>query len=306
MIEIGRHDTALMAASGRRHTAFGMYCLCVAAANFRLLMALVHHSIGDASASHLIVIPLAALALVYRRRTTVFSTVQSDIPAGIGLILGGLGLLVTAGGVRASAGQASSLTWPIAAIVVLWAGGFLLFYGRQAARAALFPLLFLGLMIPIPPQVLDGAIVVLKSGSTEVVAALFALTGTPFYREGFVFSLPSVVIEIADECSGIRSSIALLLTSLLAGDLYLKSPWRRAILVLAILPVTLIKNGVRIVGLSLLAMHVDPSFLTGQLHKEGGIVFFVLALALLGPVLVFLHKSEASKPSAPEAARVLV
>ena len=153
-------------------------------------------------------------------------------------------------------------------------------------------MLFLGFTIPIPQPVLDVAVAVLKKGSTEAVAGLFTVTGTPYHREGFVFSLPTFAIEVADECSGIRSSIALLLTSLLAGYMMLTSPWKKLLLVLVILPLTIFKNGIRIVTLSLLAMHVDPEFLTGQLHHEGGIVFFLLALVLLFPLFAVLRKSE--------------
>ena len=89
---------------------------------------------------------------------------------------------------------------------------------------------------------------------------------------------PTVAIEIADECSGIRSSLALVMTVLLAGHMFLTSAWKKALLALAVIPLTIVKNGIRIVSLTLLAVHVNPSFLTGQLHHEGGIVFFVLAL----------------------------
>ena len=78
---------------------------------------------------------------------------------------------------------------------------------------------------------------VLKHGSTEAVSALFTLTGQVYHRDAFVFSLPGVVIEIADECSGIRSSIGLLLTSLLAGHVFLRNAWTKSILFLAVLPV---------------------------------------------------------------------
>jgi hypothetical protein len=63
--------------------------------------------------------------------------------------------------------------------------------------------------------------------------------------------------------------------------------------VLAIIPVTVIKNGIRIVSLTLLSIHVDPGYLTGQLHREGGIAFFLLALGLLGLVLAALRAAEA-------------
>ena len=53
-------------------------------------------------------------------------------------------------------------------------------------------------------------------------------------------------------------------------------------------------NGIRIVTLSTLAIYADPSFLTGKLHNEGGFVFFLLALAILAPVLWLLQRSEAN------------
>jgi len=86
------------------------------------------------------------------------------------------------------------------------------------------------------------------------------------------------------------------LTGLLAGHQFLRKPWTKLILVLMILPIAVIKNAIRIVALSLLAMHVDPSFLTGQLHHEGGFVFFFLALALLAPLFVLLKRSEGAGP----------
>ena len=148
--------------------------------------------------------------------------------------------------------------------------------------------------MPVPGILLNGAIGLLKRGSTEMVAALFTLTGTVYHREGFVFSLPTVVIEVADECSGIRSSLALVMTVLLAGHMFLTSAWKKALLAVAVIPLTIVKNGIRIVSLTLLALHVDPSFLNGQLHHEGGIVFFLLTLALVAPAFTLLRNSEPS------------
>ena len=276
----------------RRNVLFGAYCLCLILIHLSILRLLFDFSRANVTASHLILIPFVTLALIFRDRRSIFSSVQSAGPAGLVLILAGVGLSVSARLYRPSGGPDDTLTWMVGAMVVLGLGGFLLFYGREAFRAALFPLLFLGFMVPIPSTLLDGVIGVLKSGSTEAVAGLFTLTDTPYYREGFVFTLPNFAIEIADECSGIRSSIALLLTSLLAGHISLNRTWTKAVLVMAILPITILKNGIRITGLSLLAMHVDPDFLTGQLHHEGGIVFFLLALALLAPILVLLRHSE--------------
>ena len=261
------------------------------------LRALVNLARQDPTASHVMLIPFVTLALICQRRNSIFSSLRSAPLAGIGAILAGLGILLAGRLSGESGSHGNSLSLMVGGMVVLWIGGFLLFFGRNAFRAALFPLLFLGFMIPMPTILLDPVILFLKTGSREAVAGLFLLTGTPYHREGFVFSLPKFVIEIADECSGIRSSIALLLTGLLAGHMFLRAGWKKALLVAAIIPTAMLKNGIRIVSLSLLASYVDPRFLTGRLHHDGGIVFFLLTLALLAPLFVLLHSSETAHPN---------
>jgi hypothetical protein len=47
--------------------------------------------------------------------------------------------------------------------------------------------------------------------------------------------------------------------------------------------------------LTLLSIYVDPSFLHGNLHRDGGFVFFFLALAILAPVLIAFQRSDERK-----------
>jgi exosortase len=178
------------------------------------------------------------------------------------------------------------------AIVVLWLGGFLFIYGAAAFKTAIFPLLFLVFCIPIPIPVLNKTIDILRLGSTNMAYVILKLSGTPILREGFVFRLPNLSIEVAPECSGIRSGISILISGLLAGHLFLRSYWKRIVLVLIAVPVLIFKNALRIGTLSYLAVHFDPRILTSELHREGGIPFFVLGLLLLYPVLAVLMKSE--------------
>jgi exosortase len=262
------------------------------AVNATTLGALVHLSRADETASHLVLIPFVSLALIYVERDSIFAEAQSAWGLGLALVATGLGLSVWAG-----FAQHDGLSVAVAGLVLSWVGGFLAIYGGKPARSALFPLLFLAFMIPMPGGLLAALTLFLKSSSADVVAVLFTLTGTPHHREGFVFHLPTFVIEVADECSGIRSSIALMLTGLLAGHLYLNSWSRKAILAAAIIPAAILKNGIRIVTLSLLAEHVDPGYLTGELHHEGGIVFFLFTLALLAPLFLLLQRSDTRRRS---------
>jgi exosortase len=140
---------------------------------------------------------------------------------------------------------------------------------------------------------MEKTISVLLAGSTAASHMLFKLTGIPFLKEGSVFHLPGMSIQVAKECSGIRSSLGLFITAILAGRLFLRTGWRKFILILFVYPITVLKNGIRIVTLSSLAVYVDERFITQSfLHRSGGFLFYIPALVLLGIVLWWLRRSE--------------
>jgi exosortase len=232
------------------------------------------------------------MTLIYLNRTRIFQAAGYSLRAGAVVMCIGVAVTIVASTANAGLSENDYLSLMSVSTVTLWLGGFLLFYGVATFHAALFPLLFLYFVVPIPSVFLNPFILFLQKGSTEVVNLLFKLTGTPFHRAEFVFALPGLTIHVAEQCSGIRSSIALLLTSLLAGYFFLKSGYNRLILALVVFPISIFKNALRITTLSLLAIHVDKRILTSSLHSEGGIPFFVVALVFLLPVLALLRKIE--------------
>ena len=147
------------------------------------------------------------------------------------------------------------------------------------------------LLVPIPEVAVDKIIFFLQAGSAAVAYALLRMLSIPVFKQEFILRMPNLDIEVAKECSGIRSSLALLVTALILGELVLRSAWRKALWVLSIVPILIFKNGVRIVTLCLLTIYVNPGFLHGWLHTSGGIVFYLLGLAMLFPVLNALRKS---------------
>ncbi len=188
--------------------------------------------------------------------------------------------------------QADIIAGYVLAMVLLWISGFVLFFGRVALRNGCFPLLFLFLTIPLPDAPLNYSIYFLQKGSADIAEMIFDLVGVPALREGFVFHLPHFSIEVARECSGIRSSLALLILALVVGHLLLHSLWRQTTLVIAGLLIMVVKNGVRIATLAILAEYVDPGFLFGRLHRAGGVIFFLLGLVLLLPILWLLQRGD--------------
>jgi len=243
--------------------------------------------------SQIVVIPLVCLYLTLRKRKLIFADAECSVTPGISLMVIGFAFLPADKLALGKLNQNDYLCGLMASLVVLEIGTFVLFFGTRAFRLARFPLLVLGLMIPFPSWFLDRTVGFLQDGSAVVTAFLLNLTGMPFVREGLVFHLPTNLnIFIADDCSGIRSSIALLIASLVASDIFLRNGWKKLALNLAVLPLSLFKNGLRIATLSLLSVYVDRRFISGDLHRDGGILFYLIACGVLGLFLWRLWKSE--------------
>ena len=129
--------------------------------------------------------------------------------------------------------------------------------------------------------------------TAHTVYGVFGLIGLTYLRTGMVFELPEVTIKVAKQCSGINSSMASIVATTAAGYVFLDTGWRRLLAVLAIIPITIFKNTLRITSLTLMASYVDPSWLTDSwLHRAGGKPFFFIALLLWSPVMWFLWRSE--------------
>jgi len=240
--------------------------------------------------SYTMAIPFIALGLVIVESRKIFASVQYGFRTGIILILAGLVLKGSAGFAVKQLGEGNALSAEILALAMFWLGGFILCYGVRAFRAGAFPLLFLILTVPVPDVLLDKPITAVQHGSTAVCSWVFALLGVPALRNGMQFTLSTVTIEVAKECSGIHSTIAIFIISLAAGHLFLSSIFKRVVLVLVALPIVCVTNGLRIAGLTLLSEYVNPSFLHGNLHHKGGMGFFVLALIFLLGILHLLRK----------------
>lgn len=263
---------------------------------WRPLKTLVDYSLWENSPydqySYTMVIPFIVLALAFVERREIFTEVQYCFCIGISLLLTALILSWVVGFASDQLGAGDSLSLKIFALVIFWFGGFLLCYGRRAVRAGAFPLLFLLLAVPLPDWLLEKPVTAVQYGSTEVCSLIFSLIGVPALRNGFVFSLANVTIEVAKECSGIHSTLAIFIISLLAGHLFLASLWKNAVLVSLALPIVCVTNGLRIAGLTLLAEYVNPGVLHSNLHHHGGIGFFSLALLFLFVILHLLRRKQ--------------
>lgn len=242
---------------------------------------------------HIPLIPFVSGYFLFVNRRGIFLVTEWTPKAGLTMVAVGALVWGTEGLFSWGPDRNDHLSAMMAGLL-LWAiGSFVISYGMHALRAGLFPMLFLALIVPVPGFILDPCVTFLQAASAEAADLVFRLSGVPFLREGMVFSLPGINVEVARQCSGIRSSLALIITAVLAGKLFLHHLSGKLALVLAVVPITVFKNALRIVTLSILGSYVDPVFITGHwLHRSGGIPFFVAGLVLLSPVLWTLRKIE--------------
>jgi len=182
-------------------------------------------------------------------------------------------------------------------------GTFILFFGARTFKKAIFPMALLLLTIPFPALLLDKIVGFLQAASFTMTGWIFNALGFFPLQQGFAFKFPEITIEVATQCSGIRSSIALVIMSLLCGHFFLRSNLNRILLVVFAVLIAIFKNGVRIVGLTLGAIYVDPRILSSVLHKSGGIPVFILAFALLSVVVLVMRKLEKMYGLTTEAQR---
>jgi len=116
--------------------------------------------------------------------------------------------------------------------------------------------------------------------------------GTPMLRSGLVVQLPGISIKVAPECSGIHSTLVLFITSILAGQLLLRRPWKRVVLCLVVIPLAILRNGFRVFVIGELCVHVGPQMIDSPIHHRGGPLFFALSLVPFFLLLYFLKRSE--------------
>ena len=278
----------------RQRSVWFAFYFAVCVAFFRHpLRDVANLALSSETDSHILLIPFITVSLVWVFRKVIFqeTRLNSRMFAAFFSLVGAL-VYLSCWRFGALLPPRYSLALTLLCFYSFLFAGFVLTYGTESFRAGLFPILFLLLSVPLPEFLLDRLIWWLQLGSAEVTSWIFYLTRTPVLREGLLFTVPGVTIEIAKECSGIRSTIGLLITCLLAGYLLLRTVPARLALLIAALPILAVKNGIRIATLTLLSIHLDPGFLFGRLHRDGGFVFFTIGLLILLPVLSWLHEAE--------------
>lgn len=259
------------------------------------LWKLFHFAASSDLFSYILLIPFISLYLVWLRRGRVrLCSRPSRMLAGSFLSVGMAVIVLYWLWLRSRLPNVTEdylMTMTVCFVFFLY-GISALFWGGETMRAVAFPLAFLLLLTPIPPVCIQKMDSFLQWGSALAASAFFSLSGAPFLDDGLAFRLPNINLAIAPECSGIHSTVVLFITSLLSGYIFLKTPWKRVLLVLFVLPLGLLRNGFRVFVIGELCIHLGPQMINSPIHRKGGPLFFVLSLIPLFSILYLLRRSE--------------
>jgi exosortase C (VPDSG-CTERM-specific) len=242
--------------------------------------------------SHILLVPFIFGYLLYTQRRRPPAAYRSSIPGTVTVGAIGIAALAALTEWHGRLSLNDGLALMALAFVSFAAAGGFLFFGSKWMAATAFPVVFLIFMVPLPDAAVDWLEKTSVLASADAAALFFNVTGTPLARYGTVFELPGIALRVAQECSGIHSSWVLFISSLLASHLFLRTRWRRIVLIAFVIPLGILRNGFRILVIGLLCVHVGPQMIDSAIHHKGGPLFFGLSLVPLFLLLWWLRRQE--------------
>lgn len=273
----------------------GIFSLFLIACFLHPLSVLVNFALHSDLYSHILLIPFVTLFLISQKRDAACALAGKSMRplALLPFIFAAILLAESWSSDTVAAGPTEDyLAITISALVYLFWSGALFFLKSSTLHLLAFPLIFIVFMIPFPEFLLNHIESFLQTGSATTAHLLFQFARTPVFRQGMYFQLPGFCLEVASECSGIHSSLVLLITSAVGAHLLLRSTWAKLLLISFVLPLALLRNGFRIFTIGELCVHVNPDLANSYIHKHGGPIFFLLSLIPFVGLLGLLIRAE--------------
>jgi exosortase D (VPLPA-CTERM-specific) len=166
-------------------------------------------------------------------------------------------------------------------LVIAIFGVAVCYLGWAGVRVLLAPLLFLFFMIQLPEFVLQNLSQRLQIVSSHIGVAMIRLFGISVYLEGNIIDLGSMKLQVAEACSGLRYLFSLLVLGFIAAYFFKGSFWKRALIFLSSMPITVLMNSFRIGLVGITVEHFGRQAAEGVLHDFEGLVIFMGCTALL-------------------------
>jgi exosortase len=258
----------------------------------QVIVALVRQWWSEPDYSHGFLVPVLALGILWSGRRELEELPLAPSWWGLGIVSGAMGLLIL--GAYGAENYISRVS-----LLALIAGLIIHFLGWSHFRAMFFAWLVLFLMIPLPAIVANRIVLPLQFVSSRLATQFLDVCNIPVNREGNLIHLPSITLEVAVACSGIRSLMALLTLAVAYGYLLERKAWRRAVLVFSAIPIAVLANGMRIMATGVLGQYWGTDKAEGFFHLFSGLVIFSFSFSLLWMLHTVLRKIGTSQQKEP-------
>jgi exosortase D (VPLPA-CTERM-specific) len=233
--------------------------------------------------SHGYMIPLVSAYLVWQRRDFLqrIEFTPSWLPVGFVIV----GLFV------AVIGEISALYILIhfSLILIILSMAWSLM-GWQAFKYVLIPLLLLVFAIPLPYFLEAVLSANLQLVSSSLGVGVIRLFGIPVFLEGNVIDLGNYQLQVVEACSGLRYLYPLMGVGFIIAYMYQVSLWKRIVVFLSTIPITILMNSFRIGVIGVLVEHWGPDMAEGFLHYFEGWIIFIACLVILIAEMWLLNK----------------
>jgi exosortase D (VPLPA-CTERM-specific) len=239
-------------------------------------------------------IPVITLFLIWQRKNQLAEI--EFRPSWWGL------LLVMSGGVLFFLGEvATTYTLAQYGLVVTILGVALTLLGWKAFRIIMVPLALLFFMVPLPPFIYNTLSTKLQLVSSALGVDVIRLFGISVYLEGNVIDLGTYKLQVVDACSGLRYLFPLASLAFVAAYIYQGAFWKKAVIFLSSIPITVLMNSFRIGVIGILVEYGGPEQAEGFLHYFEGWVIFMACISLLVLEMALLAKVGSSRLSLADA-----
>lgn len=196
--------------------------------------------------------------------------------SGIGGVFLLFGMFLIALGVLSATHSITQYGYIISIICTAW-----LFLGWQAFKIIMAPMLLLFLVVPLPGFIFNNLSSELQLISSQIGVWVIRAFGISVYLEGNVIDLGKFQLQVVEACSGLRYLFPLVSLSIIAAFLYRAAPWKRAVIVLSSIPITVFMNSFRIGVIGVLVEYGGIEQAVGFLHDFEGWFVFMTCVGLL-------------------------
>jgi exosortase D (VPLPA-CTERM-specific) len=219
-------------------------------------------------------IPAIAAFLIWQKKNELESVAVGGSWLGLIMTIFGLALFML--------GELSTLYTIVQyAFVVVVAGVALSLLGWQGFKLVWVPFLLLIFMIPLPGFLYQGLSTELQLLSSKLGVAVIRLFNISVYLEGNVIDLGSYKLQVVEACSGLRYLFPLASLAFISAYIFRGAFWKKAIIFLSSMPITVAMNSFRIGIIGVLVEHQGSSAAEGFLHYFEGWVIFMACMAVL-------------------------